>query len=306
MKKCSFLFLIAVLLQWISPTRIFSQDTTSTQSMLDLVKDSTAETEYVKNAFKSTRIINGQSIEMLGAGSLDFRILHRFGPINLGASQLFGIDQATTRFGFDYAPCNDLLIGIGRSSGKKELDGFIKYRLLQQSIGARTMPLTVVLLAGATCWTGPYQDPTVENYFSSRLAFFQQILLGSKISNVFTFQLTPTLVHQNFVDLKTDPHDIYALGVGGRIRLSNRISLTIDWYHYFNGQKYVVSDGFKNPLNFDPLAIGVDIETGGHVFQIHLSNSSGLNERAFIFETYNNWLTGGIHLGFNISRVFQL
>lgn len=274
--------------------------------MLDLVKDSTAETEYVKNAFKSTRIINGQSIEMLGAGSLDFRILHRFGPINLGASQLFGIDQATTRFGFDYAPCNDLLIGIGRSSGKKELDGFIKYRLLQQSIGARTMPLTVVLLAGATCWTGPYQDLTVENYFSSRLAFFQQILLGSKISNVFTFQLTPTLVHQNFVDLKTDPHDIYALGVGGRIRLSNRISLTIDWYHYFNGQKYVVSDGFKNPLNFDPLAIGVDIETGGHVFQIHLSNSSGLNERAFIFETYNNWLTGGIHLGFNISRVFQL
>ncbi len=306
MKKYSFLLLTGIMLSWAAPTRIFSQDSTSTLSMLDLVKDSTEQTEYVKNAFKSTRIVNGQSIEMLGAGSLDFRILHRFGPLNLGASQLFGIDQATTRFGFDYAPCNDLLIGIGRSSAKKELDGFIKYRLLQQSRGARNMPLTIVLLAGATCWTGPYHDPNVANYFSSRLAYFQQILIGSKISNTFTIQLTPTLVHQNFVDLKTDPHDIYALGVGGRIRLSNRISLTIDWYHYFNGQKYFVSDGFKNPLNFDPLAIGVDIETGGHVFQIHLSNSVGLNERAFILETYNNWLKGGIQLGFNISRVFQL
>ena len=306
MKKISFLLVIASMLQLCAPVRIFSQDTTSTPSMLDLVKDSIPATEYVSGAFKSTRIVNGQSIEMLGAGSLDFRILHRFGPINSGAGQLFGIDQATTRFGFDYAPYNDLLIGIGRSSAKKELDGFIKYRLLQQSKGARTLPLSVVLLAGATCWTGPYQDPTVANYFSSRLAFFQQILVGSKISNVFTFQLTPTLVHQNFVDLKTDPHDIFALGVGGRIRLTNRISLTIDWYHYFNGQKYVVSNGVKSPLNFDPLAIGFDIETGGHVFQIHLSNSVGLNERAFILETYNNWLKGGIQLGFNISRVFQL
>ena len=306
MKKISFLLVIAAALQWFAPARIFSQDTTNTASMLDLVKDSTEQTEYVKNAFKSTRIINGQSIEMLGAGSLDFRILHRFGPLNLGIGQLFGIDQATTRFGFDYAPFNDLLIGIGRSTAKKELDGFIKYRLLTQSRGAREMPLAVVLVAGITCWTIPYADPTVANYFTSRLAFFQQILIGSKISNIFTVQLSPTLVHQNFVDLKTDPHDICALGVGGRIRLTNRISLTIDWYHYFNGQKYIITGNVKSPLNFDPLAIGLDIETGGHVFQIHLSNSAGLNERAFILETYNNWLKGQIQLGFNISRVFQL
>ena len=305
MKKISVVIAIAAMLHIVSPARSFSQDTTSTGSMLDILKDSAA-TEYVSNAFKSTRIINGQSIEMLGAGSLDFRILHRFGPLNLGAGQLFGIDQATTRFGFDYAPTNDFLVGIGRSSIKKELDGFIKYRLFQQSTGTRTMPLSIVLLAGVTCRTDPYQDQTIANYFTSRLAYFQQILIGSKISNVFTLQLTPTLVHQNFVTLKTDPHDIYALGVGGRIRLTNRISMTIDWYHYFNGQRYSVSNGIQTPINFDPLAIGFDIETGGHVFQIHLSNSVGLNERAFILETTNNWLKGGIQLGFNISRVFQL
>jgi hypothetical protein len=300
MKKNIFVLLIAVTLQCGFSVRVFSQDT---GSMLDLVKDS-AQTEYIKNAFKSTRIINGQSIEMLGAGSLDFRILHRFGPINSGIGQLFGIDQATTRFSFDYAPYNDWLVGLGRSSGEKELDAFIKYRLLEQSRGAREMPIALVLVAGVTSFT-TYSNPNVANYFTSLLSFYQQVLIGSKISNDFTIQLSPTLVHQNIVRLTSDPHDIYALGVGGRIRISNRVSLTFDWYHPFN---------LVNPENingvivhkFDPIAIGFDIETGGHVFQVHLSNSSGLNERAFILETYNNWFKGGIQLGFNISRIFQL
>jgi hypothetical protein len=304
MNKFFFALIIAATLQLCAPARVFSQDTTAAGSLLDLVKDTVAQTEYVKNAFKSTRIINGQSIEMLGAGSLDFRILHRFGPINSGITQLFGIDNATTRFGFDYAPYNDLLIGLGRSSAEKEIDGFIKYRLLQQSRGAREMPLSVILVAGVTSYTS-FADPTIANYFTSLLGFFQQILIGSKISNDFTFQLSPTLVHQNIVKLTTDPHDIYALGVGGRIRISNRVSLTFDWYHPFNLVNPEIVNGM--PIKkYDPFAIGVDIETGGHVFQIHLSNSVGLNEREFILETYDNWLKGGIRLGFNISRIFQL
>ncbi|MDP4220608.1 MAG: DUF5777 family beta-barrel protein [Bacteroidota bacterium] len=273
--------------------RMFAQE-----SLLDLVKDTIPQTEYIKNAFKSTRIINGQSIEMLGAGSLDFRILHRFGPINGGPSQLFGLDQSTIRFSFDYAPFNDLLVGFGRSSIKKEYDGSVKYRLIQQSKGARQMPLSVVLVAGVTCETLPFPDQTISNYFTSRLAFFQQVLLGSKLNDDFSVQLSPTLVHRNLVDLKSDPHDIYALGFGGRIRVTNRISFTFDWFHPFNGM--------KSGLNYDPIAVGFDIETGGHVFQVHLSNSNGMNEKAFITETYNNWLKGGIQLGFNISRMFQL
>ena len=286
----------AALLLATTSSRLHAQD--STASMLDLVKDSTTETDYVNNAFKSTRIINGQSIEMLGAGSLDFRILHRFGPINSGAGQFFGLDQSTVRLSFDYAPFNDLLVGLGRSTVKKELDAFVKYRLIHQSRGEGAIPFSVVLVGGVTCETLPFPDPTVANYFTSRLAFFQQVLIGSKISGDFTLQVSPTIVHQNLVLLNTDPNDIYALGVGGRIRLTNRISLTIDWYHPFNGM--------KTGVNFDPFAIGFDIETGGHVFQVHLSNSVGMNERAFILETYNNWTKGGIQLGFNISRIFQL
>ena len=297
MKKYSLPASLIIFFLFACSGRVLAQQDTSA-SLLDLVKDTIPQTEYVNNAFKSTRVINGQSIEMLGTGSLDFRILHRFGPVNSGAGQFFGLDQSSVRLSFDYAPDNDLLIGIGRSTARKELDGFIKYRLLHQSKGARTMPLSLVLVAGMTCWTGPYQDQTIANYFSSRLGFFQQILLGSKISDLLTFQLSPTLIHRNIVESTSIPHDIYALGMGGRIKLTNRISVTVDWYHPFNGR----SPG----VTFDPLAIGFDIETGGHVFQVHLSNSVGMNERAFITETFNNWATGGIQLGFNISRIFQL
>lgn len=275
-------------------------------SLLDLVADS-AETEYIKNAFKSTRVINGQSIEMLGAGSLDFRILHRFGFINSGADQLFGLDQATIRFSFDYAPTNDLLIGLGRTSYDKEIDGFIKYRLLQQSAGVKEFPVSIVVVAGATLETMPNSNQDIANFLTSQMTFFDQILVGRKFSDIFSFQLTPTLVHYNLVALTTEPHDIFSVGFGGRIRVTNRISFTFDWYHPFNR---LSERPFINPsvpfTTYDPISIGFDIETGGHVFQVHLTNCSGMNERAFITETTQNWLKGGISLGFNISRIFQL
>ncbi len=268
------------------------------KGLLDLVKDSLPETEYVTNAFKSTRVINGQSIEMIGAGSLDFRILHRFGPISNGPEGLWGLDQSTMRFSFDYAPINDLLVGFGRSTAKREFDAYAKYRILQQSHGARNMPVSVVAVAGMTCETLPWEDTTHPNYFSSRLAYFQQVLIGSKISEDLSLQISPTLVHLNLVKTNTDPNDVFALGVGGRFKITNRIAFTIDYYHAFNGM--------VSGLNYDALAIGFDIETGGHVFQVHVTNTNGMNERAFIMDTYNSWGKGQIQLGFNISRMFQL
>ena len=292
------IFVLCFGLCLISFSKIFAQDS----NLLDLVKDSVAEIDYVTNAFKSTRVINGQSIEMLGAGSLDFRILHRFGPINSGANQLFGLDQSTVRFSFDYAPFKDLLVGVGRSSLKKELDGFIKYRLLHQSHGSREMPISVILVAGMTLETLPWDDLTIPNYFTSRLGYFQQIIVGSKMSDMLSLQISPTIVHRNLVEVPSNPQDsintIFAVGFGGRIKITNRIALTVDYYHAFNGM--------VKGLNYDALAVGFDIETGGHIFQVHISNSVGMNERAFIMDTSNNWAKGGIQLGFNISRIFQL
>ncbi len=263
-----------------------------------LGEDSTEEIEYVSAAFKSTRVINGQSIEMLGAGSLDFRILHRFGLLKNGFGEMFGLDQSTIRLSFDYAPLDDLLIGFGRSSAKKELDGYIKVRVLQQSKGARELPVSVVLVSGITCETLPFADQTRENYFSSRLAFFNEILIGSKLSDDISVQIAPLFIHRNLVDKQSTPNDIYALGFGGRARLTNRIAFMLEYHHAFNG----MVSGF----NKDALSVGVDIETGGHVFQLHVSNATGMNERAFVTETMQDWLKGEIQFGFNLSRMFQL
>lgn len=267
-------------------------------SLLDDVKDTTVTTEYVSAAFKSTRVIDGQSIEMLGKGSLDFRILHRFGPISGGVDNLFGLDQSFVRFGFDYAPINNLLVGVGRSSTKKEIDGFVKYRLLQQSRGATELPFSLVLVAGAVVNTLPFDNPAIPNYFSSRLNYFFQPLIGSKLTESISIQLSPTLLHRNLVNVSTDPNDIFALGFGGRIKLTSRIAFMVEYFHPFNG--------LVKGVNQDPLSIGFDIETGGHVFQLHLTNASGLNERAFLTDTFNKWAKGAIQFGFNISRVFQL
>lgn len=267
--------------------------------LLGGVDDDKPKKEYVSSAFKSSRVIMSHSMEMLRPGILDFRILHRFGNINQGLKELFGLDQATIRLGLDYAVSEDLTLGIGRATYKKELDGFIKYRAIHQSKGPKSIPFSLVLVAGTTLNTLPWADPTRKNYFSSRFGYYGQTIIGRKFSEKFTLQLMPTIVHQNLVTTLKDPNDLYAGGIGGRLMLSKRISLNVDYYYVFNRNEEV--EGFHNPLS-----IGFDIETGGHVFQLHFTNAVGMNERVFLTETINDWSDGDIQFGFNISRAFQI
>jgi hypothetical protein len=257
------------------------------------------EKQYVVNGFKSSRVIMSHSIEMLRPGVLDFRILHRFGNVNEGISEFFGLDDATIRLGLDYGISNNLTLGIGRGSYKKELDGFIKYRPIQQSTGAKASPVSLVLVAGSTINTLPWDDPTRKNYFSSRIGYYAQTIVGRKFSEKFTLQLMPTIVHQNLVTTSRDHNDLFGAGIGGRIKISKRVALTADYYYVINR-----NEGIQNYYN--PLSIGFDIETGGHVFQLHFTNAIGMNERVFLTETYNDWGRGDIQFGFNISRAFQL
>ena len=239
------------------------------------------------------------SIQMLKPGVLDFLILHRFGNVNRGLYEFFGLDQATFRLAFDYGITKDLTIGIGRSSYKKELDGFLKYRIIQQSTGQNASPFSLVVVGGMTVNTLKFADPTRKNYFSSRLGYYGQVLAGRKFSEAFSLQLMPTIVHQNLVTTSKDPNDLFAAGIGGRIKLSKRISLNADYYYVVNKNEEL--ENFHNPLS-----IGFDIETGGHVFQLHFTNAIGMNERVFLTETINNWGDGDIQFGFNISRAFQI
>lgn len=254
--------------------------------------------EIIKYAFKSPRVINSHSMEFLNPGTLDFRILHRFGTLDKGYENFFGLDQASMRMGFDYGILRNLMAGVGRSTYKKELDGYLKFAPILQSNGPWSSPVTVALVAGITMDGSPWADPARKNFFTSRLAYYFQCIIGRKFSEGFTLQVTPTMVHRNIVPLETDPNNIYALGVGGRLKLSKRLAFTWDYSHVLKGMP---DSGY-----YHPLSLGVDIETGGHVFQLHFSNATGMNERAFITETTGQWGKGEIRFGFNLSRVFQV
>jgi Membrane bound beta barrel domain (DUF5777) len=282
-------------LLFITPALVKAQD----EDLLKMVgQEDTIKREPVKNAFKSSRVIMGHSMEMIGEGVLDFRILHRFGPLNRGAYDFFGLDQATIRLSLDYGITPRLTVGLGRSTNKKELDAFAKYQVIQQSTGTKAMPFSLVAIAGITMNGLKWSDTTRKNYFSSRLAYYGQVIIGRKFSDRFTLQLTPTVVHQNLVQRAADPSDVFALGVGSRVKLTRRLSLNLDYFYNFNG--------ITKDVNYHPFSVGFDIETGGHVFQLHFSNAVGMNERSFITETTNSWGKGDIQFGFNISRSFQV
>lgn len=256
-------------------------------------------TEYVNASFKTNRVINLHSLESTAYGVLDFKINHRFSPISEGFYDLFGLDGANIRLGLDYGVSDVLTIGAGRSSQDKTYDGYIKYKFLRQSTGKKNFPFTAAILATTTLKSIRWANPDRENYFSSRLSYCWQMIIGRKFTESFSLQLSPTVVHRNLVKTKAEKNDVYALGAAGRIKLSKRVALNAEYIYVLPDQ---LAPEYKNALS-----IGFDIETGGHVFQLHFSNSRAMVEPAFITENTRSWDSlEGIHFGFNISRVFTL
>jgi hypothetical protein len=278
------------------PASVFAQD-----DLMSLLGDSTAtETTYTTATFKSTRIMNGHSIERMPKGQLDVRFSHRFGLINTGAYEFWGLDQANIHFSLEYGICNWLMIGAGRGTYEKTYDGFAKFSILRQSSGAKVMPVSVSVLTSAALNSLKWSNPERTNYFSSRLSYVAQVMVARKFNNAFSLQLTPSIVHRNLVATELDPNDLYSMGAGGRIKLTKRISLNAEYYYLINPKTYM------SQQVYNPLSLGIDIETGGHVFQLLLTNSVAMIEKGFISETTGQWKKGDIHFGFNISRVFTL
>lgn len=251
--------------------------------------------DYTYATFKGTRVVNGHSVELRGKGTLEFLISHRFGRLNSGFREFFGLDQATIRLGLDYTLLDRLAIGIGRSSLEKTYDAFVKYKLLRQS---NTMPVTATFFASVAINGSEFSDPQKQDYFNGRLAYTYQVLIARKFGERLSLQLTPTLIHRNLVPSEEDQNDILSLGVAGRYKISKRIAIVGEYFYLFPGK---TADTF-----FAPVALGFDIETGGHVFQLHFTNAQAMIEKQFIPLTTGNWRNGDIHFGFNILRVFDL
>lgn len=269
----------------------FSQD----DPFIDL--DLEVPVEKVKAGFKTTRVMNGHSFENVAKGVLDFKINHRFGTLNGGFYELFGLDQAYQKMSFDYGVSDRFMVGVGRASFGKVYDAFGKYKILWQTSDNK-MPVSLLYYTSINVKTLKWQDPNRENYFSSRLAYTHQLILGRKFNENFSMQLSPTLVHRNLVATKAEKNDVFALGFSGRQKLSNRLAFTWEYFFVPNGQ---LASNFKNSLS-----LGFDIETGGHVFQVHFTNSTSMVDQGFICETTNSWGNGGVHFGFNVSRVFNV
>ncbi len=281
---------------WLAMTHLVAQE----EDLLSLLGQE-EETEYATASFKSNRVINLQSLENTSAGVLDIKIFHRFGFVNRGVYDLFGLDDATIRIGGDLGITDRLMVGMGRSSFEKTYDGFLKYKLLRQSSGKRNMPISLSAMASIAIKTIDFSS-TQEELFTSRMYYTYQLILGRKFSDNFSLQVSPTLVHRNLVRTREEKNDVYAVAIAARQKLTRRVALNVE-YIYLLPDQVLDSNEFAYE---NSLSLGFDIETGGHVFQLHFTNSTSMIEKGFVAETNGEWLKADVRFGFNISRVFTV
>lgn len=285
---------------------------------VDLLEDPVAipGSEKVHSAFKTTKVINQQSLELVDAGVFDFKMSHRFGPLNSGIDKAFGLDIATIRIGGEFGVTPNLMVGLGRSNVKQEknVDAYLKYRLLQQTTDNH-QPLSVLFFVGYDRRNTQYSvfNPTMnkmellEVASSARNAWVAQAILGKKISEELSLQFVPGWMLQSTVspnlalsgqqgDIATNTKSHVFLGIGMRQKLTTRTTLNVDYIPILTNK--------GNAIN--SFSLGFDIETGGHVFQLQFTNSFGLNESLFIARNTDRWNQAGIRFGFNLSRVFTV
>ena len=236
------------------------------------------------------------------AKHLDFRIQHRFSSVQNGAYDLFGLDGATMRFSLEYGITDRFMVGAGRSTFGKTYDGFAKYQLLQQKTSG--IPLSVVLFASTAVNTLTWTDPTRNNYFTSRMSYCFQTIFTSKVNDHISLLLSPTVVHYNLVPTSSVPNDIYAIGIGTSVKISRSTRFNVEYIPRLNGRNVPkMTNG--DATYYDVIAFGFDIETGGHVFQLHFTNSTGVIEQQFVSRNMNALSLTQLRFGFNISRTFS-
>ena len=255
-------------------------------------------TKFEPPAFKALQIGNLQSTKVVAQGDLYLVVAHRFGPVKDGIREFFGLDQANTKIQFLYGVHQKLQLGISRDSYEKTYSGTAKLSLFQQS---NKMPVNLVLYGSADINTLLQKTVFPGLKFFDRFAYTTQMLVSRRFSEKLSVEIAPIYVRQNLVDLNftkttTPQFNLTLLGIGGRYKLTKRLSVNMDYVYNFTKNSISL---YKNPLT-----IGVDIETGGHVFQLLFTNSRASNDAAFLTEALGDWSKGNISFGFNVMRVF--
>ncbi|MFN3839961.1 MAG: DUF5777 family beta-barrel protein [Cyclobacteriaceae bacterium] len=284
-----------LLLLWVIPGVLNAQD-----DLLKELDEADPGAQYTFATFKGTRIINGQSVETKRKGELEFIFSHRFGLINGGAYTLWGMDESVTRLGLEYGLSDRFGIGIGRTSVDKTFDGYLRYKVFRQS---NAFPVTVTALVSVYYKTYPRNSEIpVALSTEDRLAYGTQVMIARKFNPKLSLQLNPIFIHRNTVDQDVENNDDFALGFAGRYKITRSVALSGEYLLRLNAQANQPPDYVR----YDAVGLGIDIETGGHVFQLVFTNTLGMFERYTVTETYENFWDGDIHFGFNITRTFQL
>jgi opacity protein-like surface antigen len=269
-------------------------------SLLGQLSDSLtahAKPTPVKGTFKAIYLIELQTNETIAAGALNFEIQHRFGQLNSGAYNFFGLDNATLRLGLDYGITDWWTVGVGRSSYLKTFDGYTKFKLWRQMDGGSGMPISVTLMGTISNYT---QDFSTETYLNAnyRTAYATQLILARKF-RYFSLEIVPAYIRSNLVPTTADKNDMFAVSGGARVKLTKRMSLDGEYNYLLPNQ--VVSTKVYNALSF-----AWEMETGGHVFQLVFSNAQSMVPTQYISQTTSSWSNGGIYFGFNIARNFNI
>jgi hypothetical protein len=254
-------------------------------SGFSLLGEEAPERVKVENAFKTTRVINIQSMELTDAGVMDVKINHRFGAVGLGAYEAFGLDNASVRIGAEYGIVPNLALILGRSSLNRMVDAGLKYRIMHQT-NDNHRPVSLLVYVGAARSAVPISTNKIMDYTG-------QLIIGRKISDGFSIQLSPSYVSMG------RGGETGALGIAMRQKITKRTTFNLEYIP-------AIVRPMGRAVYRNSLSVGVDIETGGHVFQLHFTNSSGMAEPQFIAYNTDTWSNQGFRFGFNISRVFTV
>jgi len=294
MKQITFLL-------FLFPLLLFSQD-----DLLDELESEVEIDHTVTAAFKGLKVVNFESTKLASKKDLYFVVSHRFGTVKNGFDDFFGLDNAVTQLKFIYGVNDWLNIGAARSSLLKKYGLHAKYRVLGQVDGG--FPFNIVGYNLVTVNTALDKDLLPKLEFSDRLTYTSQVIISRKVSEKLSLLAAPTFIHENLATRSTqtglsevvsifdEENNQFAVGLGGRYKLTTRWSINADYGIHLNRNS---NSNFRNPLS-----IGFDLETGGHVFQMHFTNAQAMFEEGYIIQGQGDWGDGDFFFGFNLSRVF--
>jgi hypothetical protein len=257
------------------------------------VKDET------KATFLSTFVLSNPSVEMLDKKGINMRISHKFGFLNSGSESFYGFDNSSSYIGLDYAPLNRINVGIGRSTFRKSVNSHIKINVFRQSKGYRSIPLTIALYGELDYRTQKYFNSDLQEDRLGRIEYSSQLLIARKFGNIFSLQLMPTFIHRNLVETENDTNNIYALGIGGTLRLQKVLRLNFEYF-------WVSEHDTPKTDYYSPISFGICYQTSRHAFELFATNSTGITANNNIAFTTGNFWKGDIGIGFNISIIFSV